>query len=82
MVGKQAKKYIEKLDKPTRERFAKQFSEIEKDPINNSGAIVNSDPPLRSSRVGTWRIIFSINETDQILLITTVLPRGQVYDPY
>src|SRR5258708_4545024 len=79
-LGSQAKKYIQRLDKPSRNRFAEQLKEIEKDPLGSSGPLVNTKPPLRSTRVGGWRIIFSINEKDRTILISSVLPRGQSYD--
>lgn len=78
-VSKQAQKYIEKLDKPSRDRFAEQMGEICKDPLGNSKPIVNSDPPVRSSRVGKWRIVIAINDAKQVVIIAMVQPRGQVY---
>jgi mRNA interferase RelE/StbE len=79
-VGSKARKYIEKLDKPNRKRFAEQLEDIKKDPAGNSKPIVNSDPPLRSSRVGGWRIVLSVDDVGKVVVITTVMPRGQVYD--
>jgi mRNA interferase RelE/StbE len=79
-IGKQAEKYISKLDKPTRKRFANQLESLKADPMGNSKAIVNSDPPARSCRVGDWRIVFSLNEENRVVIVSMVLPRGQVYD--
>jgi mRNA-degrading endonuclease RelE of RelBE toxin-antitoxin system len=78
-VGKQAAKYIGKLDKPTRARFAAELEILRKDPIGNSKPLVNN-PPSRSCRVGGWRIILVVDEPTRTVVISIVMPRGQVYD--
>lgn len=80
-VSKQAAKYINRLDRPSRERFLKQIKELAKDPLGNSKPLVNTDPPARSCRVGDWRIVLSILDGNEppVVLIDMVQPRGQVY---
>jgi len=43
-----------------------------------SGPLTNREG-LRKSRVGGWRIIFSVNEGDELLEVVTIERRGQVY---
>jgi len=78
-ISSEAAKYIKRLDKPTRERIQEACRTLEIDPINSSGAIVNSDPPARSHRVGGYRLVIYINESDRVVLVALVNPRGQVY---
>jgi mRNA interferase RelE/StbE len=78
-ISSEAAKYIKKLDKPTRERIAAACKDLELDPLNNSGAIGNSDPPARSCRVGSYRMVIHINDAGLVVLVVLVNPRGQVY---
>jgi len=80
VLSKQAEKYINKQDKPSRERFAKELSDLAKDPIGSSKALVNTDPPIRSFRIGGWRLVLDIKEAEKIVMVVMVQPRGQVYD--
>jgi mRNA interferase RelE/StbE len=79
-VAKQARNYIEKLDKPSKERFRIRLDEISQDPWGESKQLVNINPPARSCRVGNWRIVFSIDDENRVIIIAKVMPRGQVYD--
>jgi mRNA interferase RelE/StbE len=33
----------------------------------------------RSSRVGDWRIIYQVNESQKIIEVLTIAPRGRAY---
>lgn len=79
-VASQARKYIEKLDAPTKKRFRDQIDELKKDPWGNSKPVVNTKPPIRSCRIGGWRIVLQIWAEDKKVLIAMVYPRGQVYE--
>ncbi len=78
-IASDARKYLEKLDKPTRKRFSEQLADLRVDPWNNSKHLVNTKPEARSCRVGDWRIVLAIHEADQVVVISTIQPRGQVY---
>jgi mRNA interferase RelE/StbE len=78
-VAKQAAKYIGKLDKPSRTRFAAALEILKIDPLGHSKPLTHN-PPSRSCRVGGWRIIFVVDEPARTVVISMVMPRGQVYD--
>jgi mRNA interferase RelE/StbE len=42
-------------------------------------AALSVRPGLRRSRVGGWRIIFTVNEASKSLYVVTVGRRGEVY---
>ena len=63
---KQAVKYIETCDKPTKRRLKEA---IEKLPLGY-------DKEYRL-RVGDMRVLFTIE--DETIIINSILPRGQVY---
>jgi mRNA-degrading endonuclease RelE of RelBE toxin-antitoxin system len=70
-------KYLESLDRPTRERILSKLKAIAEDPYDArlSKPLVGQDK--RTSRVGTYRIIFEIVVGD--LIVDDIGPRGQVY---
>jgi mRNA interferase RelE/StbE len=72
-----ARKYLESLDRSTAKRIVEKIHGLAKDPYN-----FRLSKPLRSSnkrtaRVGGYRILFVV-EAD-ILLVSDIGPRGQVY---
>jgi mRNA-degrading endonuclease RelE of RelBE toxin-antitoxin system len=76
-IAKQARKYIENLDRKQRERLTSELRELAKDPLLNSKPVMGS-PPKRTFRVGGLRVIFTI--VDRIIIVTMIRPRGEVYD--
>jgi mRNA-degrading endonuclease RelE of RelBE toxin-antitoxin system len=76
-MRKCAFKYFERLDQTVQKRIREKLSDIASDPMN----IQHSKPLVgvgkRSSRVGTYRILFLITET--VILITDIDARGDVY---
>lgn len=75
-LATQPKKYLEKLDRAARDRFAVRLEDLKKDPFGISKPLVNHD--ARSCRVGDWRIIFRV-ELNEVLLVVKIQPRGDVY---
>lgn len=70
----QAKKYINKQDKPTKQRIKKAIEEI---PIGDIVPYEGSESSFRL-RKGDFRIIFSWLSDGQIL-VEKIKPRGDVY---
>ena len=75
-----AAKDLDRLDRKTQLRIVnrlEQLSEAPGDP-RISSALTNQGG-FRKSRVGGWRIIFSLDEPSRILNVITIERRGQVY---
>jgi mRNA interferase RelE/StbE len=70
---KQAVKYIETCDKPTKRRLKEA---IEKLPLGDVKKLSGYDKEYRL-RVGDMRVLFTIE--DETIIINSILPRGQVY---
>lgn len=70
---KETVKYINKMDRPTKQRLRKA---IEKLPAGDVKKLQGYLVDYRL-RVGDLRVIFSVE--DDIITIKAVLPRGQVY---
>mgnify|MGYP005806433325 FL=1 len=70
---KQAIKYINSADKPTKKRLKEA---IEKLPFGNIRKLAGYENEYRL-RVGDLRVLFTIE--DDIITINSILPRGQAY---
>ena len=75
-----SRKHIAALDRPTKERILSRLEELRSNPFDPrlSAALV-ARPGLRRSKVGPWRIVFEVNESERMLNVLVVQPRGQVY---
>ncbi len=71
--SKQAVKYINSVDKPTKKRLKEA---IEKIPLGDIKKLQGIENGYRL-RVGDLRVLFSLE--DDIVYIDNILPRGQVY---
>ena len=71
--SKQAVKYINYVDKPTKKRLKEA---IEKIPLGDIKKLQGIENGYRL-RVGDLRVLFSLE--DDIVYIDNILPRGQVY---
>ncbi len=70
-------KYLERLDKPTRERIHEKLKAIAADPTNIRLSYPLVGAEKRSTRVGRYRVLFEID--GDALIVSDIGPRGQVY---
>lgn len=70
-------RYLKSLDKPTRDRVTAKLKEIAADPLNSRFSKPLSSSSKRSSRVGSYRILFEIR--GEVLEVSDIGPRGQIY---
>ena len=74
IYGKQARKYVEALDKTTQARVRRAINMIPRFMWHESIKGVDN---LKKVRVGNLRVLYEKN--DDIIYIALILPRGQVY---
>lgn len=56
------------------------FLHLAEDPYDpRLSAPLTERPGVRKSRVGGWRILFTADRTEKVILVATVDTRGQVY---
>jgi mRNA interferase RelE/StbE len=72
--SRQAVKFIKRIDKSNKERIRKGIHEIPKGDIKP----YKGSPGSYRLRIGDWRIIFSYQENN-VVLIEKIDLRGQVY---
>lgn len=79
-VAHEAEKILDHLDRPTEQRVRSRFVQLAVDPFDPrlSTSLVDR-PGVRKSRVGGWRILFTVNREAKVIYILTVDSRGQVY---
>lgn len=77
-LSRAADSYLKKLPKDQQKRVTDKLSEVCNAPLEKSKKLVNRGGQ-RCSRVGSIRILFDIDERLRKLLVTAILPRGEVY---
>ena len=79
-LSNRAAKDLDRLNRVTQERILNrldQLAEAPRDPRFSN--LLTNRGGLRRSRVGGWRIIFSVDENTTTVDVVTIERRGQVY---
>lgn len=78
--GRQAQKEIKTLDAATVKRMEDRFRQLSHNPFDpRISKPIKIKPGRRTSRVGDWRIIYQVNESEMIIEIISIWPRGKAY---
>ncbi|HXB67854.1 MAG TPA: type II toxin-antitoxin system RelE/ParE family toxin [Candidatus Acidoferrales bacterium] len=79
-VGREAEKVLDRLDRPTEFRIRHRLVQLAEDPFDPrlSGPLAER-AGVRKSRVGGWRILFTVDREAKLIYVLTVDTRGQVY---
>jgi mRNA interferase RelE/StbE len=77
---KRASKDLQRLDLTTAKRVRDRLRELSFDPFD---PVISYSLEMarekRSSRVGDWRIIYQVHESQEIIVVLTIAPRGRAY---
>ena len=77
-MHKQAKKYFDKLDNGTKERIKDSVKGLlEEPPVGNIKELKEEFKGLNRLQIGNFRIIYFLE--GELIKITNILPRGDVY---
>jgi len=78
-LNRDSVKFLAKQEKAIQERIRKALTGLAiRPPIGDIKPMKGHGKLLRL-RVGTYRVLFEVNHTDQIVLILTIDNRGDVY---
>ncbi len=79
-LSKRAAKIVRSVDAVTRRRLQERMRQLGASPYDTrlSKPLVNMEG-MRSSRVGGWRILYTVAEHEVTLYVVAVRPRGQAY---
>ena len=80
LLTDRAAKDLDRLNRDTQQRILRRLEQLAGNPYDPrfSAALVNKGG-LRKSRVGAWRIIFTVDDAQRIVSVLTIERRGQVY---
>jgi mRNA interferase RelE/StbE len=79
-LSNHAGKDLDRLGRDTRERILQKLVDIADAPHDpRLSSPLTGKGNLRKSRVGGWRIIFSVEDEIKVVAVVTIEPRGQVY---
>ena len=78
--SREALKRRDRLDQATFERIERRLDELEANPYDpRISKLLKGLEGMRSSRVGDWRILYTVNERAKIIYVVAIRPRGQAY---
>ena len=78
--SKQVKKFIEKQDKKTKQRFKEAFENLRSDPYGNhldTKKMTNSD--FYRLRIGKYRFLYLLDEDEVVIVVEKGDSRGDIY---
>lgn len=79
-LSDRAAKDLDRLGRDAQLRVVRRLDQLSEDPLGKRiSALLTRKGGLRKSRVGGWRIIFSVDEKNEHLDVVTIERRGQVY---
>ncbi len=83
VVHKRAKRYLERMSRPDRERIRSALQRLSEDMANYPGVIAMAGDwsGYRRIRVGDFQVIFWYDEDENIIYVDHIGPRGDVYHP-
>ncbi|NUM52405.1 MAG: type II toxin-antitoxin system RelE/ParE family toxin [Candidatus Hydrogenedentes bacterium] len=80
LLSRQARRYYASVDATVAKRLEDVFKRLESDPFPEGTAPLHGE--LRGfwrMRVGQYRVIYDVNERDNVIRIVRIGPRGDVY---
>jgi|ADurb_Total_1213_FD_contig_31_2268854_length_425_multi_2_in_0_out_0_1 mRNA interferase RelE/StbE len=79
VLKREAAKYLGGLDKPTRLRIKKALESLSKSPPEGDIVPMKGMEDWFRLRVGSFRIIFRVDDEEQRIIIASIGPRGDIY---
>lgn len=87
VLAREAEKNLDRLDRTTEQRIRARIQQLSDNPFQLSdnpfdlrlSAPLTERAGVRKSRVGGWRILFTVNTDEQVVGVLAVDTRGQVY---
>ena len=75
-----AKKQLAKLDKTTAEKIRNEVvNYLVKDPFNLGKPLLNAYKGLYRYKIGAYRVIYQIKETELLIIVATAGHRREIY---
>ena len=79
-IGHQAKKEIKNLDTSTIKRIEGRLLQLSNNPFDpRISKVIKMSPGRRTSSVGDWRIIYQVNESENLIEVISIRARREAY---
>jgi mRNA-degrading endonuclease RelE of RelBE toxin-antitoxin system len=78
-LSRQAANYLRRLGRNDQERIARWIDQIAANPYGLHTKPLTHLPGRRAARVGGYRLVFTVDDEAQVVNISDIGPRGQVY---
>jgi mRNA interferase RelE/StbE len=81
-LSTKAQKFYRKADRPLAQKLARCFEQLEQEPRHhpNIKPLAGNFSGLYRYRVGDYRVVYRINEPQQVVLIVVIAHRSEVYE--
>jgi mRNA interferase RelE/StbE len=76
VLSPRARRYLQRLNEPEKSRIIKALNKLELEPPQGDIKNLTGEDGYRL-RVGSYRVLFGVKS--DIIVITDIAPRGQVY---
>ena len=79
-LSREAAKRLDRLDRATYQRIERRLYELKANPFDSRiSKPLTGVESMRSSRVGGWRILYTVDRSFQTIYIVAIRPRGEAY---
>jgi len=79
-LSHEAKKSLLRMDTTTRARIQARLRQLSENPFDpRISSALSGRVGVRKSRVGDWRVLFTVDREARLIHVATVAARGQVY---
>ena len=77
-----AQEFLNKLDNNTKERIEKRLKNLENNPVPSDSKFIGRDnnEMVFRYRIGKFRALYKVKETEKVILISKIDKRDRVYD--
>ena len=82
-TSEQVQKFLEKLENQLRMRIEERLKRLKDNPIPNDAKFIGRDEnneKIFRYRIGDYRALYKVKETEKIILISKIDKRARVYD--
>ncbi|MBI4644242.1 MAG: type II toxin-antitoxin system RelE/ParE family toxin [Deltaproteobacteria bacterium] len=78
--GRQARKEIKTFDAATIRRIENRLRQLSNNPLDpRISKVIKMSPGRRTSRVGDWRIIYKVVDSEMTIEVVSIWPRRKAY---
>lgn len=79
ILSKKASNFIEKLDKSYKNKIKDVFLSLKENPFSYPHRKIKGEIYIYRIRIGKYRILFHINDADNIIIILKIDKRSKIY---